>query len=138
MISLKHCTNIRRADTSKCNTKYSKAHAIKVGLRPVMFRTGAFKKRNQFPLANKKVYIDRIPSDSREKVHNYFIFSHLFKEIHSRNIIAESCKSVKCLSNHGRVVRRVVFTAMLARLTVQLPTKPGCCVLEQDASPQLS
>ena len=44
------------------------------------------------------VYIDRIPLDSQEKVHNYFIFSHLFKEIHSRNIIAESCKSVECLS----------------------------------------
>ena len=98
MISLKHYTNIRRADTSKCNTKYSKAYAIKVGLRQVMFRVWAFKKRNCFPLANKKIYIDRIPSDSQEKVHNYFIFSHLFKEIHSRNIIAESCKSVECLS----------------------------------------
>ena len=47
---------------------------------------------------NKKVCIDRIPSDSLEKAHNYFIFSHLFKEIYLRNIIAESCKSVECLS----------------------------------------
>ena len=39
-------------------------------------------------------------SDSQEKAHNYFIqvFLHLFKEIHSKNIIAESCKSVECLS----------------------------------------
>ena len=39
-----------------------------------------------------------IPSDSQEKVHHYFITLHLFKEIYSRNIIAESCKSVECLS----------------------------------------
>ena len=39
-----------------------------------------------------------MPSDSQEKVHDYFIFLHLFKEIHSRNIIAESCESVECLS----------------------------------------
>ena len=39
-----------------------------------------------------------IPSDSREKVHNYFIILHLFKEIHLRNIVAESRKSMECLS----------------------------------------
>ena len=33
MISLKHYTNSGRADTSKCNTKYSKAYATNVGLR---------------------------------------------------------------------------------------------------------
>ena len=33
----------------------------------------------------------------------------------------------------GRVVQRVVFTTvMFARLTVQLPPKPRCCVLGQD------
>ena len=40
----------------------------------------------------------RIPSDSQQKVLNYFIILHLFKEIHSRNIYAESGKSVECLS----------------------------------------
>ena len=40
----------------------------------------------------------RMTSDSQEKAHNYFIFLHLFEEIHPRNIIAESCKSVECLS----------------------------------------
>ena len=39
-----------------------------------------------------------LPSDSQEKAHNYFIILHLSKEIHSRNIIAESCKSMECLS----------------------------------------
>ena len=39
-----------------------------------------------------------IPSDSQEKAHNYIIFLHLFKEIHSRNIIAASCKSMECQS----------------------------------------
>ena len=39
-----------------------------------------------------------IPSDSQEKAHNYFIILHFFKKIHSRNIIAESCKSMECLS----------------------------------------
>ena len=40
----------------------------------------------------------RMQSDSQEKEHNYFIIFHLFKEIHSRNIVAESGKSVECLS----------------------------------------
>ena len=81
----------------------------------------------------------RIPSDLQEKVHNYFIILHLFKEIHSRNIIAESCKSVECLSaawpsgSEGRF-----STAMFTRLVVQLPPKPRCCVLGQDASRQLT
>ena len=40
----------------------------------------------------------RIPSDSQEKLHNHFIFLHLFKEIHLRkSCISESCKSEKCL-----------------------------------------
>ena len=39
-----------------------------------------------------------MPSDSQEKAHNYFIILHFFKEIHSRNIIAKSCKSMECLS----------------------------------------
>ena len=39
-----------------------------------------------------------IPSDSQEKVHNYFMILYLFKEIHSINIVAESCKSMECLS----------------------------------------
>ena len=47
-------------------------------------------------LIKKEFHINRIPSDSQEKVLNYFLFLHLC--IHSRNIIAESSQSVECLS----------------------------------------
>ena len=62
-----------------------------------MFRMWALK--NEIDISSLIIRsTSRIPSDSQEKVHNYFIFLHLFKEIHSKNIIAESCKSVECLS----------------------------------------
>ena len=54
-----------------------------------MFRMWALKNEIDISLLIRSP--SRIPSDSQEKVHNYFIFLHLFKEIHSRNIIAESC-----------------------------------------------
>ena len=86
-------------------------------------------------------FTSRIPLDLQEKAHNYFIILHLFKEIHSRNIIAESCNLQVGEMSVGSMAEwfRVIFTtAMLTRLVVQLPPNPRCCVLGQGASRQLS
>ena len=61
----------------------------------------------------------------------------LFKNVWKKYNLAERTLGMATsVRNFGdRVVRSVVFaTAMIARLMVQLPPKPRCCVLGYDAS----
>ena len=77
-------------------------------------------------------------SDSQEKTHNYFIFCILLR-FTQETLLQRVVSRRNVCRQRGRVVWRDVFTTvMFARLTVQLPPKPRCCVLGQDASQQLS
>ena len=67
--------------------------------RDIQLCLGCGPLKNEIDISSLIIWsTSRVPPDSQQKVHNCFIILHLFKEIHSRNIIAESCKSVECLS----------------------------------------
>ena len=133
MISLKHYANIRRVDTSTCNTKYSKAYAIKVGLRPLMFRMWAFKKNEiDFRSLIKRSISIVFHRIHKKKYTNIFYFRFFLRKFTQETLLQRVVSRCNVCRQRGRVVRRVVFTtAMFARLTVQLPPKPGCCVLDK-------
>ena len=85
-----------------------------------MFRMWAFNKRNWFPLANIKVYIDLI---HKKKYTIIIYFCIFFRRFTQETLLQRLVSPWNVCRQRSRVVR------MFARLTVQLPPKPCCFVL---------